>query len=161
MKQIWTFCSFRNCQNFRCPMWSALYLVILMPFELSFRNRCQFHQHFTRDFFRRKSFTQLFSIYILFFVIFWWKNIGEKATCQMLMKLITGVPKKWKNCSKLSKEQRRCRSHRSKVTPEVWGSWKLGKKDSSFFFSFCLPSFLKPFFRGIGVRFLLHNHIII
>jgi len=33
-------------------------------FKYAFHIRCQFHQHFTRQFFVQKSFWQLFSSYI-------------------------------------------------------------------------------------------------
>ncbi len=40
--------------------------------------------------FVRKCFTQLFSSYVLAFVIFWHKNIGAKGDHKMLMKLTPG-----------------------------------------------------------------------
>ncbi len=43
---------------------------------------CQFHQHFTREFFIQKCFAQHFG-----FEIFWRKNIGAKGAHKMLMKL--------------------------------------------------------------------------
>jgi hypothetical protein len=47
--------------------------------------RCQFHQHFTRDF-----LIVLHHFSPVGIVIFWHKNFDEKAACKILMKLTTG-----------------------------------------------------------------------
>ncbi len=49
-------------------------------------HRCQFHQHFTLEFF--VSFERLFSNYSLALTLFWQKNIGAKSSRKMLMELI-------------------------------------------------------------------------
>jgi len=49
--------------------------------------RCQFHQHYTRNFLYKSVLCSL----QFCFVIFWQKNIGVTATCKMLMKLSTGA----------------------------------------------------------------------
>ncbi len=55
--------------------------------------RCQFHQHFTWDFYAQKCVTQLLSTYILTLNFFWQNTctIGSKAAHSMLMKLTKGV----------------------------------------------------------------------
>jgi len=52
--------------------------------------RCQFHQPFMLEFFVHKCFVQLFSSYISGLLFFWRKNIEEKVTRKMLMKLTQG-----------------------------------------------------------------------
>ncbi len=55
-------------------------------------SRCQFHQHFTREFFLRKYFEKLFSMYVLALEKgFWQKEHYEKRAHKMLMKLTTAL----------------------------------------------------------------------
>jgi len=67
-------------------------LALLAKFDAIFR-RCQFHQHFTLNFFVQKCFAQDFFHFLFGFVIFWHKNISTKAARKMLMKLTAGMDK--------------------------------------------------------------------
>ncbi len=53
--------------------------------------RCQYHQHFTRGFFRTKVLCKDFCTYILGLNFFWCKNISTTAALEMLVKLTKGV----------------------------------------------------------------------
>jgi len=64
---------------------SLHYLVVRIDYEANHIKEIlsQFHQHFLRAFFIRKSFWQLFSSYVLAKKAL----LYEKRTCKMLMKL--------------------------------------------------------------------------
>ena len=51
--------------------------------------RCQFHQHFISSFFIQKCFFPSFYVLTVWVLIFWWKEIGAKVDCKMLVKLTT------------------------------------------------------------------------
>jgi len=88
-------------KNFKIPFFTYLIERKVAAFqEIDWRDvkrqfptqtttRCQFHQHFTRAFFVQKCFFAAFLLLQFGFDFFWPKNIGKKAACKILMKLVT------------------------------------------------------------------------
>ncbi len=68
-----------NTCNQRCLMIPGMLSVTVLW--------CQFHQHFTSAFFVRKSFRQLFSMYLHSALCFLAPNLYKKLERKMLMKL--------------------------------------------------------------------------